>query len=59
MHKPKKTNKEWHVSNQKIVSGDYNGTAIKQKIGTVKDMHVVGYAPMSDKKVGIPPKSLA
>jgi len=35
--KPKGLGKEIHTSNQKKVSGDYYGTAIKNKVGRIID----------------------
>lgn len=52
-------NKGWHTSDQKIVSGDYNGTAIKQKVGRVRDQYAVDAFNVSNKGHGKPPKALA
>jgi hypothetical protein len=54
-----KTNKQYHTSNAKTGIGDFYGTGIKQKVGTIKDMYLTNMNPMSNKKVGKPPKSLA
>lgn len=51
-------NKETHTSNNKTVSGDYYGTAIKNKVGRMIDSYPVE-GEVSAKKIGKPPKSLA
>lgn len=48
-----------HTARTRIGSGDYTGTAIKQKVGKVRDIYPIDYSPMSNKKIGTPPKSLA
>ena len=58
MKKPK-SNKQTHTSNSKTGSGDYYGTGVKNKVGTIRDVFVPGVNPMSSKKIGKPPKSLA
>lgn len=57
-HKPLKRTQEAHVSNTKAPMGDYYGSGIKQPVGRMRDDYMSG-APMSDKKMGKPPKSLA
>lgn len=54
-----KTPKQFHTSNDKKGAGDYYGTGIKQKVGSVRDMYPVDYSPMGKNKMGKPPKSLA
>ena len=56
--KPYKKNKQAHVANTKYGMGDHYGQAIKQKVGRVRD-DSVGFIPLSKKKMGNPPKSLA
>lgn len=50
--------KEAHSSNSKIASGDYYGTAIKNKTGRMIDSYPIE-GQVSSKKIGKPPKSLA
>lgn len=54
-----KTPKQFHTSNDKKGAGDFYGTGIKQKIGSVRDMYPVNYSLMGNKKTGKAPKSLA
>lgn len=56
--KPYKKNKENHVANTKYGMGDNYGQAIKQKVGRIRDSSA-DFIPMSSKKMGKPPKSLA
>lgn len=49
--------KSAHTSNSKIGMGDYYGTGIKNKMGRTRE--VIGVKPLSMKKLGKPPKSLA
>ena len=51
-----KKGKEWHASSSKSGSGDYYGSAIKQKVGRAKDIMLE--SPLKPKKMK-PPKSLA
>lgn len=48
--------KQTHTSRSKTGSGDYYGSAIKQKMGRAKDIMLE--SPMKPKKMK-PPKSLA
>jgi len=50
--------KEWHASSSKMGSGDYYGTAIKQKQGRIRE-NSMGLASMNPKALKKPPKSLA
>ncbi len=54
--KPKKF-VENHVSKTKKSSGEYYGTGIKQKVGRMRDSYID--TPITSKKIGKPPKSLA
>lgn len=54
--KPKKS-VEAHVSKTKKPMGDNYGTGIKQKVGRLRDG--LDSQPVSFKKMGRPPKSLA
>jgi hypothetical protein len=56
--KKAKTNREWHTSNNKIGMGDFYGTAIKQKVGRMRD-NQLGYMDATPKQLKTPPKSLA
>lgn len=47
-----------HTSNSKKGMGDSYGSGIKQKLGKVHDDMIMG-KPISKKKMGKPPKSLA
>lgn len=47
-----------HTANTKYGMGDYYGTGVKAKLGTMRD-DSVGMAKLSKKKLGTPPKSLA
>jgi hypothetical protein len=49
---------EAHVSNTKMPMGDYYGTGIKQKVGRIREDYM-GTTPISNKKMGKPPKALA
>ncbi len=55
--KNSKASKEWHAPNTKIGSGDYYGTGIKNPIGRMRDSYM--NKPMTDSKMGKPPKTLA
>ena len=57
--KAPKGHKEFHSSNQKIVSGDYKGTAIKNKVGKIRDTYPIEGSFTSTVSKGKPPKSLA
>ncbi len=46
-----------HTSKAKFGMGDFYGTSIKQPIGKIREG--VGINPVSKKKLGKPPKSLA
>ena len=48
---------EAHVSNTKYGMGDYYGTGIKQKMGTIRDG--LGIVQTPPAKLRKPPKSLA
>ncbi len=54
-----RTNKQYHTSDAKTGMGDYYGTGIKQKVGTIRDVYTPGINPLSNKKIGKPPRSLA
>jgi len=56
--KNSKSNKTFHTDNTKFGMGDYYGTAIKQKVGRIREDQV-GFENVSNKKLGKPPKSLA
>jgi hypothetical protein len=56
--KGQKAKKEWHSPQTKYGMGDHYGQAIKQKVGRIRDSSVE-FIPMSSKKMGKPPKSLA
>lgn len=56
--KPSKMKKEWHTANTKYGMGDYYGQGIKQKVGRLRDSYGDS-TPMTSKKMGTPPKSLA
>ncbi len=47
-----------HTSNSKIGMGDFYGTGIKQKVGSMTRDYM-GINSMTSKKMGKPPKSLA
>lgn len=49
---------EAHVANTKYGMGDYYGSGIKQPVGRVREDYING-TPMTNKKMGKPPKSLA
>ncbi len=55
--KPLKRTNEAHTANTKFGSGDYYGTGIKQKVGRMREDYMSN--PISPKKMGEPPKSLA
>lgn len=55
--KNEKKSKEWHSSSSKVGMGDHYGSAIKQKVGRIRDSY--SEVPMSNKMVGNPPKSFA
>lgn len=57
--KKTKSPKTAHTSNSKVGMGDYKGTGVKNKTGTIRDIYAIDYQPMSSKKMGKPPKSLA
>jgi len=52
-----KKNQAWHTSSTPFGSGDYYGTGIKQKVGTIQRDYLNGN--VSSKKMNKPPKSLA
>lgn len=52
-----KSSGDSHVSHTSMGMGDYYGTGVKAKVGKVKEG--LGISPMSPKKLGKPPKSLA
>ena len=55
--KPLGANKQAHTPNTKFGMGDHYGTGVKQKLGRVREG--MGMVPLSKKKIGTPPKSLA
>lgn len=54
-----KANKNAHTSNSKVGSGDFYGQAIKNQTGRLIDSYSPDYTPMTNKKLGNAPKSLA
>ena len=58
MKHKKSTNRFFHSSNDKIGMGNYYCTAIKQKIGRMREEQL-GFNQVPNRKVGKPPKSLA
>lgn len=46
-----------HTANTKYGMGDYYGTGIKAKLGTVRD-DTIGMRKLSKKQLGTPPKSV-
>ena len=56
--KPVSKNAEAHTSKAKVPFGDYRGSGVRNKIGSVKDV-TVGIIPASKKQLKTPPKSLA
>jgi hypothetical protein len=57
--KPKKgKNYEAHTSPTKYGMGDYYGTGIRAKLGTIRDSSNVGFIPVSAKKLKSPPRSV-
>jgi hypothetical protein len=57
MKKSKSSHNEAHQAHTKYGSGDYYGPAIKNPTCRVRDDYMT--TPMSSKKLGKPPKSLA
>ena len=57
--KKSKINKTSHTSNSKLGMGDFTGVGSKNKVGKIIRLHPVDYAPMSSKKLGKAPQSLA
>lgn len=55
--KPMKRTGESHVSNTKMGMGDYYGTGVKAKIGTL--IQGSGMNPLPPNKLKKPPKSVA
>ena len=49
--------KQAHTPNTKIGMGDYYGTAVKQPLGKMREG--LGMIPVTPKKLGKPPRSLA
>ena len=58
MNKKLKRTPEAHVANTKYGMGDYYGTGIKQKVGTMRESYMEAGKPKS-KSLGTPPKSFA
>lgn len=55
--KKTKALKNAHTANTKYGMGDYYGTGVRAKLGTVREG--MGMKPLSKKKIGTPPKSIA
>lgn len=55
MKKPK-INKQAHTANTKYGMGDYYGTGVRSKLGTIRDG--MGMQKLSQKKLKTPPKSV-
>lgn len=55
--KKSKVHKENHVAPTKIGMGDNYGTGLKAKVG--KPISIMGVSPISNSKMGKPPKNLA
>lgn len=55
--KNKRSSGDWHVSNTSMGMGDYYGTGVRAKIGTMREG--MGMQKLSQKKLGKAPKSLA
>lgn len=55
--KSAKGNKQWHVPNTKIGTGDFYGTGVKNKVG--RSIYNSMEPKMGNQKLGKPPKSLA
>ena len=53
----KKGSGDWHVSHSSMGMGDYYGTGVKAKLGTMRDG--VGMKKITPKKLKTPPRSLA
>ena len=51
--------KEAHTDNTKYGMGDFYGTGVRAKIGTMRDSYSPGYTPVSKKSMGTPPKTFA
>lgn len=51
-------NTEAHVDHTRYGMGDYYGTGIKQKVGTIRQEYM-GLSSPNPKKMKTPPKSLA
>ena len=58
MNKKLKRSPEAHVANTKYGMGDYYGTGVKQKVGRLRESYMAE-GPMTNKKLGKPPKSYA
>ena len=53
-----KTPMNVHTPKSQMGSGDYYGTAIKQKVGRMRE-DSMGMMPVNRQKLGKPPRSLA
>lgn len=53
---PKKSSGDWHVSHTSMGMGDYYGTGVRAKLGKMRDG--MGMKPLSQKKLGTPPRSV-
>lgn len=53
-----KTKKEWHAPDSSKGMGDYHGTAIKNKVGRIRDSQM-NFSSPSPHKLKTAPKSLA
>lgn len=49
--------KEAHSANTKFGMGDYYGSGVRAKLGSMRD-DSVGMAKLSKKQIGTPPKSV-
>lgn len=56
--KKSKVNRQNHVPNTKLGSGDYYGTGIRNPMGSMRDSYM-DIPSMTSKTKGKPPKSLA
>ena len=53
-----KTPKVWHTPKSQIGMGDYHGTAIKNKVGRMRE-DSVNYTNINEKRFKIPPTKIA
>lgn len=50
---------DWHVSNSSMGMGDYYGSGIRAKLGSVRDSYTPAVNPVSKTQLKKPPKTLA